>query len=262
MKLLKQLFCMVIFFVSPNLMSMSYLPQWGKIAPRKTQRTIHPQLIPSRNFGRTHFILGYDQPSSMLSVPKIEPIIIVSQQPPIIDGSSAHLIDESRLIQSFCSLEHNISSIVLSLLEQAERTVDIAAFSLTDSRIAKQLMAARKRGVEVCVIMDPANMKQIHSKSKKLIDDGVPVWRYDSSLRQHTHKKNAYEELMHLKLMIVDNKTVVEGSANFTRSAQDGHNIESITICRCPQFIHDRCRLFNLLKTCCRECKKEIVADA
>ncbi len=249
MNSMKRLMPIITLLFSLNVMGMHVLgKRVGSI------KTYNPH-----TFGRTHFIRGYSAPAQLSPLPKKE--IIIDQRPPIIDESSVHLIDESRLVQSFCSLEHNLSSIVLSVLERAEKTINLAAFSLTDKRIADQLIAAHKRGVDVCVIMDPGNMKQAYSKGQNLIDNGVSVWRYDPTLRSINKKKNTYEELMHLKWLIVDDK-LIEGSANFTKAAQDGYNVEGITMCRCPQLVQERRRLFNRLKSYCRECKKDVPAKA
>ena len=229
----------------------------NKVTPKSTQLCLNT----SRNFGTTHFIAGYKNPQVQLSEePKKKQQFTIDKRLPIIDGSSVHLVDEARLTQSFCTMRHDISSVVLSLLEKAQKKISVAAFSLTDARIANQLIAAHKKGIDVCVILDAGNMKQVYSKAQMLIDNGVSVWRYDPLLRPNYKKKNGYEQLMHLKWIIVDD-VLINGSANLTKSAQDGENIESVTVFRCPQLVKEHRRDFKYLKTYCVACKPTVLVD-
>lgn len=248
---MKRLLFLLVFF-SVDVISMHSAMR--RSAQRSTPRNVRTCLNIPSNFGKTHFIRGYRQSSVQSICPIENQSIVFDQRQPIIDGSSAHLIDEQRLTQSFSTIKHNISSIVLTILATGQKKITIAAFNLTDDRIVKQLIHAHKKGIEVCVIMDGGNMKHSHSKSQKLIDNGIAVWRYEPSLRLNSQKKNGYEPLMHLKWIIVDN-ILINGSANFTRSAQDGRNIESITIFRCPREVKEHRQTLEELKKYCIECK-------
>ncbi len=184
------------------------------------------------SFGRTHFIRGYHH----------SPIVQTQNIPP-----------RKRLSQSFFGPQDNLLSKVLKIIEEAQGTIEVAAFALTDNRIANHLIDAHKRGVKVCIIMDSSNMKNNHSKSQKLINHGITVLRYEPSLRPN-YKKNNYEPLMHLKWIITDDR-LITGSANLTRSAQSGDNVDSITIFECPEEIKDHRQAFQNLKQFCVECK-------
>lgn len=220
---------------------------------RNTQYCFNTQ----RGFGTTHFIVDSDnQLLHVLANNKKNIALPVSMRPSIINGSSAHLLNPTDLNQFFISTKHNLSSIILSVLAQAKKNISIAAFSLTDMRIAKLLINAHKNGVQVCLILDPGNMKHVYSKAQKLIDNGVPVWKYEPSLRQGNKKGNGYDPLMHLKWMIVDD-VLISGSANLTNAALNGYNVETITVSRCAQYVETHRQELNDLKQYCVRCKPE-----
>ena len=95
-------------------------------------------------------------------------------------------------------------------------------------------------------------MSNKYSKAQKLIDNGISVLKYDPSLRKN-YKKGTYEKIMHLKWIIADD-TLVLGSANLTRSAQTGGNVESITVFNCPYEVADHRQAFQDLKQYCVSC--------
>jgi phospholipase D len=248
---MKRLFTALILLFARDSVSMHRVLQSGKsIIPKNTQFCLNTP----RNFGTTHFIVGYKEPQIQPAKTIENKQKIFDVKPPfIIAGSSAHLIDATRDTQSFFTTKHDISSVVLELLAQAKKNINIAAFSLTDVRIANQLIDAHKKGVDVCVIMDAGNMKHYSSKAQKLVDSGIIVLRYDPSLRLDT-KQSKFEQLMHLKWIIVDD-VLISGSANLTKAAQDGKNIESITVLRCPQTVEEHRQEWQKLKEFCVECK-------
>jgi len=227
-----------------------------RVTPKNTQLCLNAP----RNFGTTHFILGYSEPAYKVRHNTQKQIISFSEKPSIINGSSAHLLDSELLTQSFFTTQHDISSVVLTLLEQAQKNISIAAFSLTDLRIANQLIAAHNNGIDVAVILDAGNMKQYHSKAQKLIDNGISVWRYDPLLRPTHKRKTGYEQLMHLKWIIIDD-VLIQGSANLTRAAQDGENIESVTILRCPRTVEEHRQELQNLKKYCVKCESKMVEN-
>lgn len=235
----------LLIVVCSDVMSMSMVQSAKRITPH--------------TFCRTHFIVGYKPSHRMFNIqPRVRSI---DEKPPIINGSSAHLLDPECLTQSFFTTKHDISSVVLTLLAQAEKSISIAAFSLTDSRIANQLIAAHKKGIDVCVIMDAGNMKQYHSKAQRLINNGISVWRFDSSLRTPPHvQKITYEQLMHLKWIIIDD-ILIQGSANFTKAAQNGNNIESVMICRCPRTVEEHRQELQKLQSYCVKCTSAVAEN-
>ena len=172
-----------------------------------------------RNFGTTHFIVGYHE-NNVVKKEHKKPISRKKQK------SSAHnLIDCNRISQAFFTTAHDFSPIFLELISQAEKCLYIATFSLTDDRIVDGIIKAYDKGIDIWVLTDANNMNQEYSKIKFLIKKNVPVWYYKCK------KNGLIEPCMHHKFIIVDNEVVVTGSANLTKAGQKT-NAENITILR------------------------------
>ena len=113
---------------------------------------------------------------------------------------------------------------ILAVLSQAQKSILVQAFSFTSRPVAKALIRAAARGVDVKIILDkntssqdPYNLRTrdyLHSAS-------IPIW-LDYSV-----------SIAHNKVMVVDNNTVITGSFNFTRAAQMS-NAENLLIVQDP----------------------------
>jgi len=108
---------------------------------------------------------------------------------------------------------------IIQTLGTAQHQVLVQAYKFTSVPIAKAIIEAHRRGVDVRVILDKSNEKDFYSKSKFFQEAGIPV-TIDS----------AYH-IAHNKIIIVDGETVITGSFNFTKSAQE-HNAENLVIIR------------------------------
>jgi phosphatidylserine/phosphatidylglycerophosphate/cardiolipin synthase-like enzyme len=97
---------------------------------------------------------------------------------------------------------------IVQVLSHAQHSVYVEAYSFTSAPIAKALVQAHKRGVDVEVILDKSNMTKRYSAVDFLLHAGIP-----------TYIDSAYA-IAHNKVMIVDEKIVITGSFNFTKSAE------------------------------------------
>lgn len=203
-----------------------------------------------RNFGTTHFIVGYHGNSGSKKEHKKHRSVVHKKQNSVTVDA---LIDSDRMSQSFFTTEHDLSPILLEVMGRAKKCLYIAAFSLTDKRMVNCIIDAHNNGVEVCIITDANNMKQIHSKIQLLVSNNVPVWYYDHTLNPRCKKNGLAQPCMHHKIIIVDDEIVVTGSANFTRSGQNS-NIENINILRDSITIEEYLAEFTRLKQFCIRC--------
>jgi phosphatidylserine/phosphatidylglycerophosphate/cardiolipin synthase-like enzyme len=96
---------------------------------------------------------------------------------------------------------------VTQQLLAARRQVDICVFTLSDDRIAEQVLAAHGRGVAVRLITDNEKEFDAGSDIERLRRSGVPV----AVDRTAAH--------MHHKFALFDGAWVLNGSYNWTRSA-------------------------------------------
>jgi phosphatidylserine/phosphatidylglycerophosphate/cardiolipin synthase-like enzyme len=98
---------------------------------------------------------------------------------------------------------------LVSLINSAKKSLDIAIYSITKKNISGAIIAAEKRGVRVRLITDRETSRDKYEKGALalLTGAGVPL------------KVNAHSGLMHLKVTIVDDSIVTTGSYNYTDSA-------------------------------------------
>jgi len=105
------------------------------------------------------------------------------------------------------------------LLDSAQKSIHVQAFSFTSSPIAKALNRAQQRGVKVELILDRENAEEQYTPAPDLQRSGVAVWL------------DGEHQTAHNKIMIVDGETVVTGSFNFTKAAQN-KNAENVLVLR------------------------------
>jgi phosphatidylserine/phosphatidylglycerophosphate/cardiolipin synthase-like enzyme len=98
--------------------------------------------------------------------------------------------------------------------------VRVQAYSFTSAPIAKALVDASKRGVHVEVILDRSNRTERYSGLTFLVHADIPT---------SVDSKHA---IAHNKVIVIDDETVITGSFNFTKAAQE-HNAENLLV------IHD-----------------------
>ena len=106
-------------------------------------------------------------------------------------------------------------------MDKAQSTVLVQAYSFTSYKIAKALLDAHKRGVKVEVILDKSQKSDQYSSADFLANSGMSV------------KIDSEHAIAHNKVMIIDGETVITGSFNFTKAAEE-NNAENLLV------IHDK----------------------
>lgn len=113
---------------------------------------------------------------------------------------------------------------LISRLSASQKTLDVAIYEFTDTKIADAIAAAKKRGVTVRLISDRECSSE--AAQRKALDivkaAGIPI------------KINSHQGIMHLKVSIIDNTTVTTGSFNYTKSAQS-ENDENLVVINSAQ---------------------------
>lgn len=104
-------------------------------------------------------------------------------------------------------------------LNAATQTVHVQAYSFTSAPIAKAVIEAKRRGVDVTAILDKSQRTANYSSADLLVNEGVPTFI------------DAKHAIAHNKIMIIDGATVITGSFNFTKAAQES-NAENLLILR------------------------------
>ena len=106
---------------------------------------------------------------------------------------------------------------IVHQLADAKKSVLILAYSFTSAPIAKALVDAHKRGVNVRAILDKSQRTEKYSGATFLVNAGIPTFIDD---------KHA---IAHNKVIVIDGHTVITGSFNFTRAAEE-NNAENLLI--------------------------------
>lgn len=118
----------------------------------------------------------------------------------------------------------SIDNLMLQKINQAQKSIDIEMLLIDYKPIVDALTEAKKRGVEVRVIVDEADIGKYNKILDKLPIEGLAnfgsVMLLDEvgiPVKWYVPQKK--DQVLHAKVMIIDNKTMVMGSANMTYHA-------------------------------------------
>ena len=106
---------------------------------------------------------------------------------------------------------------IIPMIHKSRKYVYMPVFLITDNRLVQSLIAAKKRGVDVKLIVDATNAKNSHSAHKLLRANNIPV------------KTETFAGKLHSKSIIIDDKYLIVGSMNFSKSGEK-KNDENVLI--------------------------------
>lgn len=113
---------------------------------------------------------------------------------------------------------------IVKHLAKAEKAIYVFAYSFTSPAITQALIDAQARGVEVVVILDKSQSRGQGAAGSTLRDAGVRVY-IDSA-----------HAIAHNKVMLVDGHTLITGSFNFTKAAEE-RNAENLVVLESPEAV-------------------------
>ena len=120
------------------------------------------------------------------------------------------------------------------LINEAKHTLDICVFTITDNRIVEKIIEAHQRGVKVRIISDDDKSEDLGSDMEHLEKSGINCI-YDATTAH-----------MHHKFALADDRTLLNGSFNWTRSATTANN-ENILVTNDPNLVSKYCQAFDKL---------------
>jgi len=120
-------------------------------------------------------------------------------------------------VRMYFSPHGGCTEAVVAELDKAKSNVLVQAYSFTSAPIAKALVDAHKRGVAIAVILDKSQRTEKYSEADFIAHAGI---------RTLIDAKHA---IAHNKIMVIDNDTVITGSFNFTKAAEE-HNAENLLV--------------------------------
>lgn len=117
------------------------------------------------------------------------------------------------------SPSYSAKAAVLDVINQAQQTLNVEAYSFTDKGIARALLAAKKRGVTVRIIAD-----------RKANSDNYTAVTFMSNRGLNVRLNDKYA-IFHNKIILADGHTLQTGSYNYSSSA-DKRNAENVLVVR------------------------------
>ncbi len=120
-------------------------------------------------------------------------------------------------IQVFFSPNGGAREAILNEIENAKKEINVTMYIFTDRELSNSLVLAKERGVKVKVLLDGKSAEEIgYSKHHFMSEKNIDV-RLDNA---HKSYGNKYKGIMHNKFAIIDNRTLITGSFNWTHSAE------------------------------------------
>jgi len=102
-----------------------------------------------------------------------------------------------------------------NLFTHAKKEIKIVMYTFTNKKLARALKIAAKHGVRIYIIADKKEAKYKYSVIPRL----AVLKNFHIYLLTGKKYKDGNKAKMHVKLAIVDDKTVITGSANYSYSA-------------------------------------------
>ena len=111
---------------------------------------------------------------------------------------------------------------ILPIIKNAKSYIYIPAFYLTRKSIIYELIEAKKRGVEVKIIVDETSVKGKYVDIDLMINNELEV------------KAEDWKGKMHMKSMVIDDENLVIGSMNFTKQGENVNDENCLIIKNAP----------------------------
>ncbi len=137
-------------------------------------------------------------------------------------ASAALAADQTaRPWQVYFSPRGGCTAAVVTELNGARQSVLVQAYSFTSAPIAKALVEAHRRGVKIEVVLDRSQRTEKYSSATFVSNAGIPTFI------------DAEHAIAHNKVMVIDGQTVITGSFNFTKAAEE-NNAENLLLIHDP----------------------------
>jgi phosphatidylserine/phosphatidylglycerophosphate/cardiolipin synthase-like enzyme len=109
------------------------------------------------------------------------------------------------------------TDVIVQEIKKARREVLVLAYSFTAKAISQALVDAKLRGLHVEIVLDHSNEKEDHTDLPFFMEQGL------------TPLIDAHHAIAHNKVMVIDSRTLITGSFNFTHQAE-AENAENLLV--------------------------------
>lgn len=122
------------------------------------------------------------------------------------------------------SPEGSAQQLVLRTLDDAHESIRLMGYSFTSPEVVKSLINARRRGVDVRVVIDQNGNRSKASIAAMnvVVNAGIPL------------RTNGQYKIMHDKVIITDGQNVELGSFNYSRSAAESNSENALVVREVP----------------------------
>ncbi|CAG9260871.1 Phosphatidylserine/phosphatidylglycerophosphate / cardiolipin synthase-like protein [Burkholderia diffusa] len=125
------------------------------------------------------------------------------------------------------SPEGSAEQLVLQAIGSARSSIRLAAYSFTSPQVVNALIAAKRRGVDVAVVVDEKNNLREDARSGRaalnlLVNNGIPA------------RTISVYPIHHDKYFVVDGQSVETGSFNYSQAAARRNSENAVVIWRDP----------------------------
>lgn len=122
------------------------------------------------------------------------------------------------------SPEGSAQQLVLRTLDDARESIRLMGYSFTSPEVVKSLVAAKRRGVDVRVVVDEKGNRSKASIAAMnvVVNAGIPL------------RTNGQYKIMHDKVIITDGQNVELGSFNYSRSAAESNSENALVVREVP----------------------------
>ncbi len=127
-------------------------------------------------------------------------------------------LTQTKIIPLFSPQNKIIINHIVPLIINAKSYIYVPAFTITHKQFAESLINAKKRGVDVKIVVDATKPIAKNSLVKDLREHQIPV------------KVENYAGKLHSKSIIIDDKYIVIGSMNFTNSGENYNDENTLII--------------------------------
>lgn len=141
------------------------------------------------------------------------------------------IIGSSPISVHFSPQDKITKNYLIPIIKNAQTSILIPTFLITDKWFADELITAHQRGVKIKIILDASSASSPYSQIKTLRNAGIEV------------KVENFAGKLHSKSIIIDNKIVVIGSMNISKSGQN-YNDENVVIITNQQLAQEYTQFF------------------
>ncbi|HLI51269.1 MAG TPA: phospholipase D-like domain-containing protein, partial [Thermomicrobiaceae bacterium] len=121
-------------------------------------------------------------------------------------------------VQNCFSPHGGCTDLAVKAIDTAQKSIDFMAFSFTSNPIGNAMLDRAKAGVDVQGVFETTGSNTVYSEYKKMQRAGLKVYTDGNPWN------------LHHKVIIIDERTVIFGSFNFSASAENDNNENMLVI--------------------------------